>query len=67
MLAGTAAGLTGFFGYFFGTAVLANTLMGYVSEVSMDATFIMLIAACGLSILFMAFTYGEERNLISKK
>ena len=65
--AGTAAGLTGFFGYFFGTAVLANTLMGYVSEVSMDATFIMLIAACGLSIVFMAFTYGEERNLISKK
>ena len=65
--AGTAAGLTGFFGYFFGTAVLANTLMGYVSEVSMDATFVMLIAACGLSILFMAFTYGEERHMISKK
>ncbi len=65
--AGTAAGLTGFFGYFFGTAVLANTLLGYVSEISMDATFIMLLAACGLSILFMAFTYGEERHMMSKK
>lgn len=65
--AGTAAGLTGFFGYFFGTAVLANTLLGYVSEISMDATFIMLLVACGLSILFMAFTYGEERHMMSKK
>ncbi|MGM9804588.1 MAG: MFS transporter [Muribaculaceae bacterium] len=64
--AGTAAGLTGFFGYFFGTAILANTLMGYVSEVSMDATFLMLLAACALSILFMGLTYSEERHLLKK-
>ncbi len=29
--AGTAAGLTGFFGYFFGTAILANIVIGYVA------------------------------------
>lgn len=30
--AGTAAGLTGFFGYFFGTAILANIVVGYVAQ-----------------------------------
>lgn len=65
--AGTAAGLTGFFGYFFGTAILANTLLGYVAEISMDATFMMLLAACGLSIVFMAFTYSEEKHLMNRK
>ena len=65
--AGTAAGLTGFFGYFFGTAVLANTLLGYIAESSADGTFILLLAGCALSILFMAFTYKEERYLMSKK
>ena len=30
--AGTAAGLTGFFGYFFGTALLANIMLGYVVD-----------------------------------
>ena len=29
---GTAAGLTGFFGYFFGTALLANMLIGWVAD-----------------------------------
>lgn len=65
--AGTAAGLTGFFGYFFGTAVLANTVLGYVSEINMDATFGLLLLACLLSILFMAFTYKEEKHLAKAK
>ena len=66
--AGTAAGLTGFFGYFFGTAILANSLIGYVAEnVSWDMTFVLLIGACLLSIVFMGLTYLEEQYLAHKK
>ena len=66
--AGTAAGLTGFFGYFFGTAILANSLIGYVAEnVSWDITFVLLIGACLLSIVFMGLTYREEQYLAHKK
>ena len=66
--AGTAAGLTGFFGYFFGTAILANSLIGYVAEnVSWDMTFVLLIGACLLSIVFMGLTYREEQYLAQKK
>lgn len=66
--AGTAAGLTGFFGYFFGTAILANTVMGYVADnMGWDATFVLLLVACVLSIVFMAVTYSEEKHLAAKK
>ena len=69
--AGTAAGLTGFFGYFFGTAILANTLVGFIAESpsmgGWDGVFISLIAACILSILFMGMTYKEEQHLATKK
>lgn len=66
--AGTAAGLTGFFGYFFGTAILANTLIGYVAEnMSWNMTFVLLIGACLLSIVFMGLTYKEEQYLAKKK
>ena len=66
--AGTAAGLTGYFGYFFGTAILANSLIGYVAEnVSWDMTFVLLIGACLLSIVFMGLTYREEQYLAHKK
>lgn len=66
--AGTAAGLTGFFGYFFGTAILANIVIGYVAEMAgWDWTFILLIAACFLSIFFMAFTYKEEQYLVENR
>nr|WP_303429242.1 phosphoglycerate transporter protein PgtP [uncultured Muribaculum sp.] len=59
--AGTAAGLTGFFGYFFGTAILANIVIGYVAgSVGWDWTFVLLLAACALSILFISFTAKEE-------
>ncbi len=65
--AGTAAGLTGFFGYFFGTAILANIVMGYVAETAgWDCTFILLIAACILSIIFMSLTYKDELYLTQK-
>ena len=60
--AGTAAGLTGFFGYFFGTALLANLVLGTVADrAGWDWTFVLLIGACALSILFMAFTCHKEK------
>ncbi len=61
--AGTAAGFTGFFGYFFGTAILANIVIGAVSQaVGWNWTFALLLGACALAILFMGFTYKEERK-----
>ena len=61
--AGTAAGFTGFFGYFFGTAILANIVIGAVSQaVGWNLTFALLLGACALAILFMGFTYKEERK-----
>ena len=65
--AGTAAGLTGFFGYFFGTAILANTVIGYVAEAGWYLTFILLLAACALSIVFMLFTYPDEKKMLADK
>ena len=67
--AGTSAGLTGFFGYFFGTAILANVVMGYVAESSFgwDGTFVLLLVACALSIVFVSFTYKEEQYLVQNR
>ena len=61
--AGTAAGLTGFFGYFLGTAILANIVLGTVAEkAGWDWTFVLLIGACVLAIVFMGFTYRKEKE-----
>lgn len=61
--AGTAAGLTGFFGYFFGTAILANSVIGYVADAAgWNWTFILLLAACVLSILFMLLTTNHHKK-----
>lgn len=61
--AGTAAGLTGFFGYFFGTAILSEYVLGKVADAyGWNATFVCLLIACGLSILFMSLTYKEENK-----
>lgn len=66
--AGTAAGLTGFLGYVLGTAILANTVIGYVAEnISWNCTFILLIGACLISIIFMGMTYKEEQYLAKNK
>ena len=65
--AGTAAGLTGFFGYFFGTFILANWIIGLVAEkAGWGATFTLLLAACFLAIFFMGMTYKEEQYLVKK-
>ncbi|MBQ2398830.1 MAG: MFS transporter [Muribaculaceae bacterium] len=66
--AGTAAGLTGFFGYFFGTAILANIVIGYVADAAgWDWTFVLLLGACILSIVLMMFTYKDEKALLKER
>ena len=65
--AGTAAGLTGFFGYFFGTALLANSMLGYVVDhLGWDWSFIILLGACALAFIFTAFTVKEEQYLVKE-
>jgi OPA family glycerol-3-phosphate transporter-like MFS transporter len=60
---GTAAGLTGFFGYFLGTFILANTVIGWVAQqFGWSWTFLLLVAACLLAIFFMGLTLKEERR-----
>ncbi len=57
--AGTAAGFTGLFGYL-GGAVFANMAMGHVVDKwGWDGGFVVLIAACVLSIVFTAFTWKK--------
>ena len=65
--AGTAAGFTGFMGYVLGTAVLANVVMGYVSQHwGWGSTFILLLVACVLCIVLMGMTYKAENYLVKK-
>lgn len=66
--AGTAAGLTGFMGYVLGTALLANVVIGYVAEAAgWEWTFVLLIGACVISILFMGLTYKAEQYLVDER
>jgi OPA family glycerol-3-phosphate transporter-like MFS transporter len=58
--AGTAAGLTGLFGYL-GGALFANIAMGFVvDQWGWDGGFIVIVLACVLSIIFTAFTWNRE-------
>ena len=60
--AGTAAGLTGLFGYL-GGALFANIAMGFVVDAwGWDGGFLVLVAACVLSILFTALTWKKEKR-----
>jgi len=60
--AGTAAGFTGLFGYL-GGALTANIVMGYlIDNHGWDSSFMLLVAACVLSILFIAFTWVIENK-----
>ena len=67
--AGTAAGLTGFMGYVLGTAILANSVLGYVAESTggWDMPFVLLIVGCLGAIFFMALTYKEEQYLVADR
>jgi OPA family glycerol-3-phosphate transporter-like MFS transporter len=64
--AGTAAGLTGLFGYM-GGALFANIAIGIVVDNwGWDGGFEVIIAACILSIIFTAFTWNrEKKNLLN--
>lgn len=66
--AGTAAGLTGFLGYFVGTALLANVGIGYlVDNFTWDHVFIMLIASCILAMLLTSFTWKAEKKRLGEQ
>lgn len=60
--AGTAAGLTGFFGYIGGSA-FANAIMGFVVDwFDWNGGFIMLITSCILAIVFLALTWNTGKR-----
>ena len=60
--AGTAAGLTGLFGYL-GGALGANIAIGFiVDHMGWDAACRLMLVACVLSILFTAFTWQAEKK-----
>ncbi|TZF82223.1 glycerol-3-phosphate transporter [Pedobacter sp. BS3] len=60
--AGTSAGFTGLFGYL-GGAVFANIAVGHVVDKwGWDGGFMMLVAACVLSIAFVALTWNAEKK-----
>ncbi len=55
--AGTAAGLTGLFGYFLGTSILANILGGYVIETyGWNGYFMLMMGASVIAIGLIALT-----------
>lgn len=61
--AGTAAGLTGLFGYFIGTSILANQVGGYVIEnYHWNGYFIMMLLASFIAIGLIALTLKKETN-----
>ena len=61
--AGTAAGLTGLFGYFLGTAILANYVGGYVIDnFQWRGYFIVMILACIVSIGLIALTIQKPKK-----
>ena len=61
--AGTAAGLTGLFGYL-GGAVFANAAMGYVVDsYGWDGGFMVLIASCFLAVIFTGLTWKKEQTV----
>jgi OPA family glycerol-3-phosphate transporter-like MFS transporter len=60
--AGTAAGLTGLFGYFIGD-LLANAALGrLVDKQGWDASFVVIAASCLLAIFFTSFTWNREKK-----
>lgn len=60
--AGTAAGLTGLFGYL-GGALFANIAMGYIVDTwGWDGGFLVILTSCLLAIFFTAFTWNNERK-----
>lgn len=64
--AGTAAGLTGLFGYL-GGSVAANALMGYMVDISgWNSAFMLLTGACVLGVILFAMTWNVRGQEIVK-
>ena len=60
--AGTAAGLTGLFGYLFGT-MSANIVIGWVVDhYGWNGSFILLIASCFAAMFFVALTWKPKKT-----
>jgi OPA family glycerol-3-phosphate transporter-like MFS transporter len=58
--AGTAAGLTGLFGYFIGASILGNVTIGYVVDWSgWNGGFMLLSGSALLAIFFLALTWNQ--------
>jgi OPA family glycerol-3-phosphate transporter-like MFS transporter len=58
--AGTAAGLTGFFGYVFGSAI-AGTGVGWIADHwGWNGVFATMVACCVLTMVFSAMTLGHR-------
>jgi len=66
--AGTAAGLTGLFGYL-GGAVAANAILGYtVDHFGWDGGFIVLTGSCVLSVICLIYAhFGEKKHHADKE
>jgi OPA family glycerol-3-phosphate transporter-like MFS transporter len=61
--AGVTVGFTGFFGYFFGTSLLANFVMGrVVQSYGWNSGFQLLIAACLITIALMVLAHWLEQR-----
>ena len=64
--AGTAAGLTGLFGYL-GGALGANIAIGFiVDHMGWDAAFIMMLVASLIAILFSGLTWNVEKRRLAE-
>jgi OPA family glycerol-3-phosphate transporter-like MFS transporter len=60
--AGTAAGLTGLFGYVFGSAI-AGTGVGWIADRwDWDGVFTTMVACCLLTIFFVSLTLGHKAH-----
>ncbi len=62
--AGTAAGLTGLFGYFIGDMLANAALGGIVDKVGWDTAFEVILGASILAIVFTAFTWNREKQIL---
>ena len=61
--AGAAVGLIGFCTYLLGTAILANTVLGFiVQNCGWNTNFIVVLIGCAIAIFFMAFTLKTEKR-----
>lgn len=63
--AGTAAGLTGLFGYFLGDLAANAALGALVDEKGWDACFVAIAISCVFAIFFTALTWKREKQNLS--